>query len=100
MANIANWDVSSITGSTGSNLRFTQETSWLDLWRCSAMQLKEAFKQKEQVTVLMEDMWRVKYLATLLSQRQELHYIGATEQRNRLCEHPVYKKVSRHQVCT
>ena len=83
MANIASRD---IRATTGSNLRFIQETSGLDPWRCNAMQLKEKLKEKEQVTVPMQDMWRVKYLGTLLCQRQELHYIGATEQRDSISE--------------
>ena len=83
MANIASRD---IRATTGSNLRFIQETSGLDPWRCNAMQLKEKLKEKEQVTVPMQDMWRVKYLGTLLCQRQELHYIGATDQRDSISE--------------
>ena len=46
------------------------------------MQLKEMLKEKEEVTVPMQDMWRVKYLWTLLCR----HYIGATEQRYSISE--------------
>ena len=83
MANIASRDLRS---TTGSNLRFVQDASGLDPWACSALQLKEGLEQKEQVAVPMQDMWRTKYLATLLAHRQELNYIGATEKRDNLRE--------------
>ena len=83
MANIAARDLRS---STGSNIRVVQDASGLDPWRCSALELKKSLEQKEQVTVDLQDKWRIKYLATLLAQRQELHYVGDTEEKDRLNE--------------
>ena len=83
MANIASRDVRS---TTGSNLRLVEEISGLDPWVCSAMELKVMLSKKELVTVPNQDAWRVKYLATLLAQRQELHYIGDTVQRDTLSD--------------
>jgi hypothetical protein len=41
-------------------------------------------QQKEQVMVPMQDKWRVQYLDLLLAQRQELHYLGAEEEKGQI----------------
>ena len=83
MANIASRDLRS---TTGSNIRFVEQVSGLDLWSCNYFELKEALKQNEMVDVPILDQWRIKYLDTLLSQRQELHYIGASVEEERVAE--------------
>ena len=83
MAKIDSRDVRS---TTGSNLRLLQEESGLDPSECNSMELKLKLHKMEQVMEPMEDKWRVEYLATLLSQRQELHYIGAIEEEEKLSE--------------
>ena len=83
MANIASRDLRS---TTGSNIRFVEQVSGLDLWSCNYFELKEALKQNEMVDVPILDQWRIKYLDTLLAQRQELHYVGATVEEERVAE--------------
>ena len=78
MANIAGRDLKS---TTGSNLRVVQDSSGLDPWECSSANLKLMLQQKEQVMVPSQDTWRVQYLCTLLAQMQELHYLGAEEEK-------------------
>ena len=83
MANIASRDLRSVTG---SNIRLVEQLSGLDLWECNSCELKEVLKKNEVVDSPMMDQWRVNYLATLLAQRQELHYIGATVEEDRVAE--------------
>ena len=83
MANIAGRDLRSITG---SNLRVVQDNSGLDPWVCSSAQLKMQLRQKELVMVSTQDKWRVQYLCTLLAQRQELHYLGADEEKAKVAD--------------
>ena len=83
MANIASRDLRS---TTGSNIRVVEQLSGLDIWECNPTELKEVLKQKDLVDVPLPDQWRIKFLATLLAQRQELHYSGASDEENRLTE--------------
>ena len=83
MANIAGRDLRS---TTGSNLRVVQDNSGLDPWVCSSAKLKIKLRQKEQVMVSTQDKWRVQYLCTLLAQRQELHYLGADEEKAKVAD--------------
>ena len=48
------------------------------------MKLKKTLHEKEQVPVPEQDKWRLQYLGTLLAQRQELHYLGAVEEEEKL----------------
>ena len=81
MANIAGRDLRS---NTGSNLRLVQDSSGLDPWECSSVELKKMLHEKVQVPVPVQDRWRLQYLATLLAQRQELHYMGAVDEEEKL----------------
>ena len=81
MANIAGRDLRS---NTGSNLRLVLDSSGLDPWDCSSVELKKTLHEKEQVPVPEQDRWRLQYLGTLLAQRQELHYLGAVEEEEKL----------------
>ena len=81
MVNIAGRDLRS---NTGSNLRVVQDSSGLDPWECSSVELKMMLHENEQVPVPGQDRWRLQYLATLLAQRQELHYLGAVEEEEKL----------------
>ena len=69
---------------TGSNLRLLQDSSGLDPWECSSVELKKMLHEKVQVPVPVQDRWRLQYLATLLAQRQELHYMGAVDEEEKL----------------
>ena len=81
MANIAGRDLRS---NTGSNLRLVQDSSGLEPWECSSVELKKILHEKVQVPVPVQDRWRLQYLATLLAQRQELHYMGAVDEEEKL----------------
>ena len=59
-----------------------QEESGLDPWECNSMEIKLKLHKMEQVMEPVEDKWRVQYLATL----QELQYIGAIEEEEKLSE--------------
>ena len=83
LANLVGRDVRT---TTGSNLRLLQERSGLDPWECSSSKLKVGLALKEEVMVPVEDCWRVKYLGTLLGQRQELHYLGHEEEKGLVTE--------------
>ena len=77
MANMMGRDLRS---TTGRNLMLVKDISGLDPWVCSPNKLKEVLQEREQVMVPTQDMWRVKYLCTLLGQRQELHYLVAEQE--------------------
>ena len=49
-------------------------------------ELEEVLKQKDLVDVPLPDQWKIKFLATFLAQRQELHYSEAAADENRLTE--------------
>ena len=83
MANLVGRDIRSITG---SNIRLVQDSSGLDPWVTSPAHLKAGLIAKQQVNIEREDMWRVKYLGTLLGQRQELHYLGYETEKLRVNE--------------
>ena len=46
--------------------------------------LKEELVKREEVNIKEQDKWRVGYLARLLEQRQEQHYLGQVEDENSL----------------
>ena len=83
LANLAGRDIRSITG---SNIRLVQESSGLDPWVTSPAHLKADLVVNQEVKIEGEDMWRVKYLGTLLGQRQELHYLGHEIEKVRVTE--------------
>ena len=83
MANIVSRDVRS---NTGKNLFLLREESGLDPWVCKATDMKERLLETERVVVDEQDVWRIKYLETLLIQKQELQYCGEKDQEERINE--------------
>ena len=81
MVNLAAKDIRS---TTGSNVRLLEECSGLDPWEYGTTRLKEELVKREEVDIKEQDKWRVGYLARLLEQRQEQHYLGQVEDENRL----------------
>ena len=71
MANLAGRDIRS---TTGKNLALLRESSGLDPWVFGSARLKE-----ESVDVEPLSQWRVRYLGSLLEQRQAKHYMGDKE---------------------
>ena len=83
MANLATRDVRSVTG---SNARLLENTSGLNPWEFGSSRLKEELQKKETVDVPELDSWRVRYLASLLEQRQVVHYNVDEEELERLSD--------------
>jgi hypothetical protein len=56
------------------------ENSGADVWSGSPAKIRAGLVEAELVEDAAVDKWRVKYLDTLLQQRQEWHYRGEKEQ--------------------
>ena len=65
---------------TGKNVRLVMEISGVDVWSGSPAKTRAGLIKAEIVDVAPVDKWRVKYLDTLLQQRQEWHYRGEEEE--------------------
>ena len=65
-----------IRTTTGKNLDLIRQEANMDPWTVKSHAVKKKLTQSETVDVREEDKWRVKYLAKLLEQRQELYYGG------------------------
>ena len=78
--NIVSRDVRS---TTGSNLKFIGDASALDHWSVGTGSFKRAVYNKELVEVPDLDSWRVRYLWSLLSQRQNADLYGQDTDRIR-----------------
>jgi hypothetical protein len=76
MANLASRDIRS---TTGKNLKLLEEITGLDPWVYGSDRVKQELVKAEKVEVPQLDQWRVGYLASLLEQRQRLHYWGDKE---------------------
>ena len=74
-------DVQSVTG---KNLLYIQEHSGLSPWTASQGGLRAALVADEAVDVPPQDLWRLKYLCTLLSQRREANNMALEEEESRL----------------
>ena len=61
---------------SGRNVRFVQEQTGRDLWTACPGSLVKTLVESEMVEVTNCDKWRIRYLGTLLQQKQELHYQG------------------------
>ena len=73
MAGIVGQDIRS---TTGKNLKLIMELTGLDPLAYGALRLREALINAELVEVPPVDRWRVRYLSSLLEERQRLHYSG------------------------
>ena len=60
-----------IQTTTGKNLRLLKDASGVDPWMASHTAIKYAVWNKEFVEIAATDVWRVKYLWTLLRQVEE-----------------------------
>ena len=73
MAGLAGRDIRS---TTGSNMRLLGDMTGLVAEKFGSARLKEELMKKELVEVPPTDQWRVRYLSSLLEQRQRHHYSG------------------------
>ena len=69
---------------TGKNVRLVMENSGADVWSGSPAKIRAGLVEAELVEVAAVDKWRVKYLDTLLQQRQEWHYRGEMEEEEQI----------------
>ena len=69
---------------TGKNVRLVMENSGADVWSGSPAKIRAGLVEAELVEVAAVDKWRVKYLDTLLQQRQEWHYLGEMEEEEQI----------------
>ena len=60
------------------------ENSCSDVWSDSPAKIRAGLVKAETVEVAAVDKWRVKYLDTLLQQRQEWHYRGEEEEEEQI----------------
>ena len=79
VAILANLVARDIRSSTGSNVRLLWESSDRNPWCSGSASLRTGVSKSEIVDVPEADRWRVRYLGTLLAQRQECHYQGQEE---------------------
>ena len=75
-----------VQSTTGRNLCLIRELSGLNPWNCSVVALKQALVQEEVVQVAQQDVWRLPYLCSLLSQRGQAHSLGLEVRENYLSE--------------
>ena len=73
MANLVGRDVRS---TTGKNLALLRDSSGLDPWVFGGARLKEELDKNLTKGISPQDQWRVRYLGSLLEQRQVKHYMG------------------------
>ena len=73
MAGLAGRDIRS---TTGSNMRLLDDMTGLVAEKFGSARLKEELVKTELVEVPPTDQWRVRYLSSLLEQRQRHHYSG------------------------
>ena len=77
MINIGAKDTRSVTG---SNATLLENCSGLNPWEFGSFRLKEELVKNETVDVPEKDSLGVRYLASLLEQRQVVHYQGNEEE--------------------
>lgn len=63
---------------TGRNVRLVENMSGLSVWNSTTKQMRAALRQREKVTVPVEDEWRLPYLRRLLEQHHHHHFRGET----------------------
>ena len=67
-------------------MRFLEESSWLNPWEFCSARIKMELVKKEMVEVPPQDLWRVRYLASLMEKRQVADYMGLEESGEYLTE--------------
>ena len=60
------------------------EKSGCDIWSDSPGKVKSALLESGELEIAREDIWRVKFLKTLLEQRQEWHYLGDQDEEDKV----------------
>ena len=70
--------------STGRNVSLVMEKSGCDIWSDASCKVKAALIAGDTVEIARQDLWRVRYLETLLQHRQEWHYQGDQEEEERV----------------
>jgi hypothetical protein len=63
--------VRDIQCTTAKNIKMVRDMSGLDPWTTGSWKLKEALHKKQTVDIPHQDVWKVKYLKSLLGQLQE-----------------------------
>ena len=63
----------------GENLQLLKEETGLDTWQASPGEIRRKLKEKSEVKVPDQDMWRIPYLRKLLQARLEASYEGQEE---------------------
>ena len=69
---------------TGRNVNLVMENSGSNVWSDNPAKIRAGLLKADTVEIANEDKWRVKYLGTLLQQRQEWHYQGAVDEEEQL----------------
>ena len=81
LANLIGRDKRSVTGRNVSQI---MEKTGCNVWSDSSVKVKAALLEAEMVEVAAIDKWRLPYLDVLLQQRQEWHYLGESEEKERV----------------
>ena len=68
-----------IRTTVGANLQLLKEETGLDTWQASPGEIRRKLKEKSEVKVPDQDMWRIPYLRKLLQARLEASYKGQEE---------------------
>ena len=81
---LANFTTRDLRTTTGKNLRAVRDASGLDPVESSWCKVKTAIATREQVDVLAQDQWRMKYLWLLLGRVQEAKSLAMLDEQKEL----------------
>ena len=73
-----------IRSTTGRNILLVSNQSGCDVWEDPPGSIKAKLKEAEIVYVEPQNRWRLRYLSSLLEQRQTWHYGGEQDQVDRV----------------
>ena len=71
---------------TGNNLRYIEALSGENPWTVSSNRLRTALTVQELVEVPEQDIWRLTYLRSLISQRREAKFEAEEAEEERITE--------------
>ena len=60
------------------------EKSGCDIWSDSPDKVKSVLLESGELEIAREDIWGVKFLKTLLEQRQKWHYLGDQDEEDKV----------------
>ena len=83
LARLLGRDIQSVTG---KNLCLVQELTQLNPWTAKSAQLKATIVENEMVDVPPQDLWRLPYLCSLLTQRGTAFFLANEEEQDRLTD--------------